>query len=136
MRGERKRDYPANLFVQQPWWDDERQFADYTARISHALTQGEREVDILVLHPIASVWSEYSPLHGERNSGNNHKENHYPVERMEYNDPFNQLSGLLTANKLDFHFGDEIIMEDHACVKEGKLFIGKHSYSTVVVRRC
>ncbi|HAH88327.1 MAG TPA: glycoside hydrolase, partial [Armatimonadetes bacterium] len=27
MRGERKRDYPANLFYQQPWWEDERGFS-------------------------------------------------------------------------------------------------------------
>lgn len=133
MRGERKRDYPANLFVQQPWWEDERQFADYTARISYALAQGEREVDILVLHPIASVWSEYSPLHGGNNAGWSIMGDNYLVERTKYNDPFEQLTGLLTANKLDFHYGDEMIMEDHACIRDGKLIIGKHAYSTVVI---
>lgn len=133
MRGERKRDYPANLFLQQPWWDDERQFSDYTARISYALTQGKREADILVLHPIASVWSEYSPLHGKYNAGNNYSlADEYHVEK-EYNDPFEKLSLLLIANKLDFHYGDEIIIENHASVAEGKLNIGSFSYSTVIV---
>ena len=63
MRSERKRDYPANLFYQQPWWDDERGMADYQARLCAAVSEGNRIVDVLVIQPLASVWSEYSPLH-------------------------------------------------------------------------
>lgn len=133
MRGERKRDYPANLFIQQAWWEDERNFADYTARISYAITQGEREVDILVLHPIASVWSEFSPLHSTHNAGDHTVRGSNHIEEEEYNQPFDRLSYLLTANKLDFHYGDEIIMERHAKIRGNKLVIGKHAYSTVIV---
>jgi hypothetical protein len=64
MCGERKRDYPSNLFFQQPWWEDEIHFSDYVARLNYTLTQGKRDVNILVLHPISSVWCEYSPRHG------------------------------------------------------------------------
>lgn len=124
MRGERKRDYPANLYYQQPWWDDERKFADYIGRVSYTVSQGKRDVDILVLHPIASVWSEYSPLH---------KRNGLAVENNIYNQPFEFLSKALMAAKLDFHYGDEIIMENHARVENGKLIIGQHQYSTVIV---
>ena len=67
MRGERKRDYPANLNYQQPWWDNEKEFADYIGRLSYAVAEGKREVDILVIHPVASVWCEYSPLHKKNN---------------------------------------------------------------------
>lgn len=124
MRGERKRDYPPNFYYQQPWWDNERQFSDYIGRLCYAVTQGKRDVDILVLHPIASVWSEYSPLH---------KHNNYAIEKGIYDEPFINLSKALMANKLDFHYGDEIIMEKHARVADGKLIIGQHSYSTIVV---
>ncbi|WP_026486867.1 glycosyl hydrolase family 2 protein [Caldanaerobius polysaccharolyticus] len=124
MRGERKRDYPANLFYQQPWWDCERPFADYIGRVNYAVSQGKRDVDILVVHPIASVWSEYSPLH---------KKHGFPVENNVYDKPFEMLSKKLMALKLDFHYGDEIIMENSAKVERGKLIIGKHEYSTVLV---
>jgi len=127
MRGERKRDYPANLYYQQPWWDEEKAFADYIGRISYVAAAGKRKVDILVIHPIASMWSEYSPLH---------RENNFMIENNMYDKPFEQLSKELIANKLDFHYGDEIIMEEHARVEGGKLVIGTHSYSTVVVPPC
>lgn len=130
MRGERKRDYPANLFVQQPWWEDEKKFADYTGRLCVAVTQGEREVDILVLHTIASFWCEYSPLHI---GGDVFSEGEMGMENERYDVPFQTISHELINNKLDFHYGDEIIMENHAKVENGKLVIGKHAYSTVIV---
>ncbi|MCL4407329.1 MAG: glycoside hydrolase [Thermotogae bacterium] len=124
MRGERKRDFPANLFYQQPWWDREKPFADYMARISYFAAQGKRDVDILVIHPISSVWSEYSPLHEKDN---------FMVETNLYDKPLETLSKSLIASKLDFHYGDEIIMEGHAKIENGKLVIGNYAYSTVIV---
>jgi len=124
MRGERKRDYPANLYYQQPWWDNEKQFGDYIGRLSYVVSQGKRNVDILVIHTISSVWSEYSPLH---------KKNNLMIEKGIYDEPFTRLSKELLTHKLDFHYGDEIIMEDHARVENGKLIIGQHAYSSVVV---
>lgn len=122
MRGERKRDYPPNLFYQQPWWEDERGFGDYLARLSYAGTQGVRMVDLLVIHPISSVWSEYSPVHGGLYSEDN------PYDRT-----LADLSAVLLEHKLDFHYGDEMIMERHARVEAGKLVVGRHRYSTVIV---
>ncbi len=124
MRGERKRDYPANLFYQQPWWDKEKPFADYMARISYFAADGKRDVDILIVHPISSVWSEYSPLH---------EKNNFMIETNVYDKPFETLSKSLMASKLDFHYGDEIIMENHARVENGKLAVGNFTYSTIIV---
>jgi hypothetical protein len=97
MRGERKRDWPGNLFYQQPWWENERLFSDYISRLCYAQSQGKRELDIIVLHPICSVWSEYSPLH---------KYNELVLEKGLYDRPFEDLSKKLISNKLDFHYGD------------------------------
>lgn len=124
MRGERKRDYPANLFYQQPWWEDERGFADYIARLSKAATEGVRDVDILILHPISSFWSEYSPLHVKGGD---------PPEQITYDRPFQALSRQLLERKLDYHYGDEILIEEEGSVKDGRFSIGRHSYGIVVV---
>lgn len=124
MRGERKRDYPPNFFYQQPWWDHERAFADYMARLCYAVSKGKREVDILVIHPIESVWCEYSPLHRDVD---------FAKERQLYDLPFAKVTEALIANRLDFHYGDEIIMENHAYIKGTKLVVGQQEYSTVVI---
>lgn len=109
MRGERKRDYPPNLFYQQPWWDDERGFADYEARLCALVSGGERLVEVLVLQPLTSVWCEYSPLH---------KESDFAPERV-YDGPFEKLSRRLLEEKLDFHYGNENLMAKYGSVSLG-----------------
>ncbi len=124
MRGERKRDYPPNFFYQQPWWEEEKALSDYLGRLSYALSTGRRMVDILVIHPVASVWGAYSPLQ---------KEGNYAALNEQIEGPFAQLSELLMQRNLDFHYGDEMIMEEHGRLEEGKLYVGQHAYSIVIV---
>lgn len=123
MRGERKRDYPANLFYQQPWWSDEREFADYQGRLCTFAAEGKRQVDILLLQPLASVWSEYSPVHAD---------NFYAVERT-FDDPFARISLRLTQEKLDYHYGNESLMAKFASVDDGMIKVGQHAYKCIVV---
>lgn len=126
MRGERKRDYPANLFYQQPWWDEERGFADYEARVCASVSEGKRLVDILVIQPLTSVWCEYSPLHSE---------SEYSAENA-YDIPFARLSRRLMEEKLDFHYGNENLMAKYGSAGDGTISIGQHSYSVVLVPPC
>ncbi|MFA7373189.1 MAG: glycoside hydrolase [bacterium] len=123
MRGERKRDYPANLFYQQPWWEDEREFADYQGRLCAFASEGERLTDILVLQPLASVWSEYSPLHTT---------NQFAVEEI-YDRPFAAISHRLLEQKLDFHYGNENLMMTYGAVKNDLLYVGACFYTCVLV---
>ena len=124
MRGERKRDYPADLFYQQPWWNDEHGFSNYISRVNRIVSQGKRAVDILVIHPISSIWCEYSPLHDGAS-----------VRGREdiYEKAFSALSKSLMSVKLDFHYGDEILMEKYGRAENGRIIIGSHSYGTVVI---
>lgn len=128
MRGERKRDFPANLFYQQPWWKDERGLADYQARLCTAISEGERMVEVLVIQPLTSVWCEYSPLH---------RESEFANEKV-YDEPFAKISRKLMEEKLDFHYGNENLLAKYGSVKSGKvtgakLLVGKYSYSCVLV---
>ncbi len=56
MSGCRKRDYPANLFYQQPWWPLTPLVEDDLSRLSVALSQGRYVADVLLLHPAESVF--------------------------------------------------------------------------------
>ncbi len=119
MRGERKRDYPPTLSPHQPWWSYNKAIADYFTRLSYVLSQGERVTDILVISPVGSAWCEYRP---DAWSG---------AEKLW--DSFFLLTGNLLSIQRDFDYGEEVLMEKYAGVKDGKLTVGRASYSIVIV---
>ncbi len=127
MRGERKRDFPQNVFYQQPWWPENRLIADYFARLSYVLSQGQRVVDILVIHPVGSAWTLYRP--GARRA----------VDELD-----RALDELLTAlleGQRDFHLGDEMLMAPGAPAEARvtadaagpRLVVGQMAYRVVIV---
>ena len=59
--GRRKKDSPPSEFYQAPYWPYYRTFADYTARVTAAMTGGEHVAKIAVLYPMASVWADFVP---------------------------------------------------------------------------
>jgi len=130
MRGKRKRDYPQNIFYQQPWWPENRLIADYFARLSYVLSQGQRVVDILVIHPIGSAWTLYRP--GAT----------YGVDQLDR--ALDELLMTLMRDQRDFHLGDEMLMkpgavgEAHVAVDETdgvgpQLVVGEMAYRVVIV---
>jgi len=127
MRGERKRDYPQNIFYQQPWWPENNLVADYFARLSYALSQGQRVVDILVIHPIGSAWTLYRPGHT------------YEIGQLDR--ALDELLMALMQNQRDFHLGDEMSMapgapcEARVVTNEDgpELHVGQMVYRVVIV---
>ncbi len=59
--GEAKRDYPASIGHQSPWYTELGYLEDHFARLNTVLTRGEPEVGIGVIHPIESYWLNYGP---------------------------------------------------------------------------
>lgn len=62
MKGEAKRDWPASIFFQSPWYLKFSDLETYFARLNTALTRGKAVVRIAVLHPIESFWVHYGPV--------------------------------------------------------------------------
>lgn len=123
MRGDRKHDHPINVFYQQPSWEDERGFADYQARVCAFAAEGKRLTDILVLQPLSTAWSLYSPLHKPGNF----------AEESAYDFPFESISNTLMAEKIDYHYGNETLMARHASVEGGSLAMGEYNYKLIIV---
>ena len=123
MRGERKRDYPPNIFYQQPYFAEEKSFSDYAARLSTVAAFGKRETRVLVLSPLYSVFAEYNP---------NGKENEKRL-RAAYDTPFAALNALLEKSRIEWHIGDETILSRHAAVNGNLLEVGHCRYDTVVL---
>lgn len=122
LRGIRKRDYPPSLYIQQPWWCEYARFVEAMSRAGMILREGKRVVDVLVLHPQTTAWTLYDY---DKNEG-----------LQELQELLLETVRQLEQKHIAFHLGDEIIMERHARVREGKLVIGQHSYSYVINSCC
>ena len=120
LRGERKRDYPASVFYQLPWFKDAYQpFAEFICKTGALLDNGEEEAAILLIEPLQTAYI--------RNN---------PDNKNEINDlqcKFEKITADLSDNHMLYHYGDESIMEHFGSVKGNKLIIGKCEYSTVIM---
>lgn len=119
LKGIRKRDYPASLFLHQPWWKDYRLFNDYVTRIGVLLAEGEIKVDTLILHGQSTAWLCYD------DSDN--------TKLDDYFKKFLSLSNMIDSTHVNFHYGDETMIDMHGSVENGKFIIGQQSYSLVVM---
>jgi len=125
MRGEAKRDFPACIFYQSPWWEWYPVVEDYFARIHAVMTRGTEQRDILLLHPCESAWlfAHMGGFEGERTAA--------------ISSAMRATRDRLLAAHQDFDYGDEDILARHGRI-EGQgattvLRIGEASYRVVVV---
>lgn len=120
LRGHRKRNYPPNLNLQQPYWPESRLISDYCARLSYALQQGRFAADVLVINSIESGYLEGHPPRREFG----------PLDR----DLLNLSQNLLKLHR-GFDYGDETLMAKHGKVSGGRLHVGEMAYRVVVLPR-
>lgn len=127
-KGLRKRDYPPAMYIQQPWWDDYKLFIDSVSRIGMLLTEGEDGVDTLVIHPQTTAWTLF-------NSSIIYDENNIPYDSdiMKLDKSFIDVILKLEKKHINFHLGDEILMERHATVKGANLVIGEKEYTKIIL---
>ena len=122
IRGMRKRDYPPAMYYQQPWWDEYEKFVDSMSRQGMVLSGGRKSARVLLLHPQTTAWALYDD---NKNIG-----------ITELNDKFCETIKALEAKHIQFHLGDEILIERHGKVVDGKIIIGTQEYDTVINTCC
>ncbi|MDD3886886.1 MAG: hypothetical protein PHI35_08435 [Victivallaceae bacterium] len=137
MRGDAKRDYPASIFFQSPWYREFKTIEDYFARLSGAMSFGEEVRDILVLHPLESTWF-FRPWTAYPKEKIFCEEGHFvnsgcdkrrELERMR------EIRQILLEEHLDFDYGDEEIIARRGHVSGHTLSIGQATYKVVVLPR-
>ncbi|MBE6885651.1 MAG: hypothetical protein E7486_01775, partial [Ruminococcaceae bacterium] len=130
MEGEAKRDYPASIFHQSPWYRDYGKVEDYFARMGLVISQGAPDCDVLLLNPIESVWCQ--AYIGWANWIYNNSPDIAPYEKR-----YAEIFHMLTGNQIDFDYGEEEMMARMARVEtvagEPRLYVGQASYKTVIV---
>jgi len=122
MLGQAKRDYPASISFQSPWWQEYPVVEDYFARVNYMLTQGEPVRDVLVIHPIESSWLE--PPHSPEETAATQR-------ALQKNLDF--VRDTLLQHQIDFDYGDEEMLSRLGGVSADRLRVGKAKYGAVVV---
>ena len=120
MKGSRKRECPAVLSYQAPYWDAYKSFTDHCARMNTLLCESKALTDTLVLSPLATGWMVYVA-----------DGSHTDVKKLD--EDYTQLLNTLWNAGVDYHIGDESIMADIGRVDDGKLWVGAQSYRNVVI---
>lgn len=131
MEGESKRDYPASILHQSPWYHYYSSVENYFGRFGAVMKEGIADCDVLLMNPIESVWCQ------------THMDWAYWIMSKskdvdEYEARYREMFYMLTNNHIDFDYGEEDIMRRHYSVEkdhEGKavLRIGEATYHVVIV---
>jgi hypothetical protein len=100
MAGEAKRDYPAAIGYQSPWYKEYSFIENYFARLNTALTRGKADVKVGVIHPIESYWLYWGT------------KEHTDGIRGEMDANFIQLTKWLLYGLIDFDFIAESLLPD------------------------
>jgi len=122
MGGEAKRDYPACIGYQSPWYKEYPLIEDHFSRLNTAMTRGKAHVKIGVIHPIESYWLHFGPQ--EQTS----------IIREELETNFKNITEWLLFGLLDFHFISESLFKDQCEIEESLVLkVGKMEYDVILV---
>ncbi len=120
MEGESKRDYPACIGVQSPWYKDFATLENHFARTAAAMCEGEPVVSVGVIHPIETFWLAFGT------------EKKAERERKRIETYFQHVTEWLVRNHHDFDFISEAMVP---MLWDGEAF-GKMRYDVIVVPGC
>lgn len=123
MNGEAKRDYPASISYQAPWFQEYAYIEDHFARVATAMTRGKALCRVGVVHPVESYWLHWGA-----------KENTQAI-REQMDEQFQHLTEWLIRGLVDFDFICESLLpsqQPDADPNEG-FQVGSMRYDTILV---
>ena len=121
MKGEAKRDYPASISYQSPWWEEFSMVEDHFARLNTALTRGKAAVKVAVLHPIETYWLYFGP--GDQTA----------ALREQMDAQFAHLAEVLLFGGIDFDYLCEARLPEQCRGSACPLQVGEMAYETIIV---
>ena len=121
MAGEAKRDYPASISYQSPWFREYKLIEDHFARVATAMTRGKPVVRVGVIHPIESYWLAFGCT---EQAG---------PEMAERDKQFADVTNWLCYSGIDFDFLCEANLPEQNATAEAELRVGAMAYEAIVV---
>ncbi len=133
LRGCRKRDYPPSMNCNVSWWKHYKAVEDYFARIGYMISCGKAVSDILIIHPMTTVWSNM----GCNPYGNPVRKNERDIPAMdELGYRLNELIKELTHRHYSCDLGDESIIAGYGSSDSQGFIVGECRYKAVIIPYC
>ncbi len=134
LRGPRKHDYPLSFSSHEPWWSDYPVLQSYLSRLYYALSSGDPAANVLVLHPMSSIWIGHRPPAGCAPTG---AWSGIPVHmNQRWALDLDNLLKALSAAQWSYDLGDEQLLAQHAAVENARLVVGTMRYQAVILPPC
>lgn len=124
MEGEAKRDYPASISYQSPWYKEYPLVEDHFARVNTAMTRGKPIVKVGVIHPVESYWLHWGPSEQTAAIRGQLDENH------------KNLTEWLIFGQIDFNFICESLLPSQFKNGGAPFKVGEMEYDTLIVPGC
>ena len=124
MEGEAKRDYPASINYQSPWFKEYKNVEDHYARVNTAMVRGTPHVRIGVIHPVESYWLHWGPAEQTN------------LARKSLDQNFTNVTEWLLFGSLDFDYICESNLPLFCEKGSSPLNVGKMKYDAIVVPAC
>jgi len=124
MEGEAKRDYPASISYQSPWFEKYNYIEDHFSRLNTALTRGRPTVKVGVIHPIESFWLHFGP------------EEQTALKREQLDSAFQSVTDWLLFGSVDFDYICESLLPELCEAGGNPLRVGKMDYDVIIVPEC
>ena len=124
MEGEAKRDYPASIGYQSPWYTEYPMVEDHFARLNTVLTRGKAQVRLGVIHPVESYWLHWGPSEATT------------LVRDEMDEHFQSLAQWLLYGLIDFDYISESLLPQQCEAGNAPLSVGEMAYDVVLVPDC
>ena len=120
LQGSGYKDHPQTFSSHATWWKDFAVFNDYFTKLGYIFANTERDVNILIVHPMQDCYLTYNRQQDEKS-----------VLDTEKN--FYSLSKMLAEKGIAFHYADESILKESGRVKGNSLLVGEKSYGYVIL---
>ena len=124
MNGEAKRDYPASINYQSPWYREYPYIENHFARVNTAMTRGKAVCRVGVVHPVESYWLHWGASETTAAIRNQMEEN------------FHNVTNWLLRGLIDFDFISESLLPGQCeigDISEKGFPVGEMRYDAVVV---
>ncbi len=124
MQGEAKRDYPASISYQSPWYEKYGCIETHFARVNTALRRGNPVVKVGIIHPIETFWLHMGP------------DDKTEKARKDLENKFQSITKWLLFSAIDFDFISESLLPSLCEKGENPLTVREMSYDVIVVPEC
>ncbi len=125
MQGEAKRDYPASINYQSPWFKEYPYVENHFARVNTAMTRGKPLVKVGVIHPVESFWLRFGPSAQTA------------LAREQLDSSFDNVTKWLLYGSVDFDYiSESLFPEQCEANADCPIRVGEMAYDVIIVPGC